>query len=154
MAKKSFCVCCGNETNGLDVEIDSVIRGIRFVKEKLHLKVMNNRLVWCKECYPRHIHAAKGAAINPKFENEPVVLLEDSGRHSQSSVERLGYEQSRKTYETRQAVYVGIGVVFAVLGIIVSPSLTSVVVSVALVVFLYLLSLLNYTPKIAAKGAK
>ncbi|MDE1827820.1 MAG: hypothetical protein KGH65_01530 [Candidatus Micrarchaeota archaeon] len=154
MAKKSVCVCCGNERNGLEVEVDYVIRAIRFVKEKLHLKVMNNRLIWCKECYPRHMHATKDAAVNPKFEGEGVVILEDAGRHSQNSVERLGYEQSRKAYESRQAVYVGIGIVFALLGIILSPSVTSIAVSIALVVFLYLLSLLNYTPKIAAKQPK
>src|SRR5690349_14447603 len=145
-----ICVCCGNEKPGLAIEIDGVIRGLRLVKEKLGMKVKNNKLVWCKECYPKHAHATKSAAESAGKKSYPVVVLDDAGRHPNEWVERAGYEASRKRYESRQMRYLAIGVVFAVLGIIISPSAWSVLAAILVVFFLYLMSLLTYAPKIAS----
>ncbi|MGI0141159.1 MAG: hypothetical protein ACREBF_00705 [Candidatus Micrarchaeales archaeon] len=146
--RKNVCICCGNEVNGLEVTEDYVIKGIKLVKSKLNMKLRNNRLVWCKECYPKHVHASKGEIVDAKYAGEPVVTIKTLGL---KAIECRGYEQRRKNYETRQMTYVGIGVIFAALGLIISPSLQGVLVSVILILFLYLLSLLNYTPKIASK---
>ncbi|HVA83239.1 MAG TPA: hypothetical protein VNF06_03685 [Candidatus Aquilonibacter sp.] len=149
-----ICVCCGNKGPGLPIEIDGVIRGLRLVKERLRMKVNNNRLVWCKECYPKHAHATKSAAESAGKKDYPVVVLEDAGRHPNEWVERAGYEASRKGYESRQMRYLAIGVVFAVLGVIISPAVWSIIAAILVVLFLYLMSLLTYAPKITSISPK
>ncbi len=52
--RKSYCIICGNEKNGIEVKEDSVIRIIRFLKKNLFKSEKNNRLVVCKECYENY----------------------------------------------------------------------------------------------------
>ncbi|MDE1845690.1 MAG: hypothetical protein KGH53_00175 [Candidatus Micrarchaeota archaeon] len=151
---RSICVCCGNEAAGLPVEEDSVIRGLRFVKAKLHMKVNNSKLVWCRQCYPKHVHATVSASKNQNKTGVPVVVLQDPGRHPTSWVERVGYEESRRNYESRQMTYIAIGVIFGILGVLISFGIGSIIAAIVVIIFLYLMSLLTYTPKIAVKTAK
>ncbi len=110
-SQKSFCIICGNETNGIEVENDFVINSIRWLKTKVTKNVKNNRLVVCKACYPK-------------------------------------YKEQRKRYESRQRLYLAFGIIFAFLSIVVSPRIGTVLISAAVVLFLYLMSLLSYMPKI------
>lgn len=149
---KSVCVCCGNDATGLAIEEDYVIRGIRAIKQKLGMKPKNNKLVLCKQCYPKHAHATKNA--EQKQVSYPVVILQDSTRHPSQWVERLGYEASRKNYESRQIMYVALGVIFAVLGVIIAPGIGTFLFSVAVILLLFLMSLLSYVPKVALSASR
>lgn len=151
---KSICVCCGNESTGLAVEQDNVIRSLKWIKAKLNMKVNNNKLVWCKPCYPKHAHATKEAAKSASNKDYPVVVVHDEGRHPVSWVERAGYEASRKSYESRQIKYIAIGAVFGILGVLLSPQIGSFLVAIIVIFFLYLMSLLTYAPKIASISPK
>lgn len=151
---KSICVCCGNESAGLAVEEDGVIKGIRFIKAKLNMKVNSSKLVWCKQCYPKHAHATAAASKSAEKKEYPIVVLEDPGRHPIGWVERAGYEASRKSYQSRQITYVAIGAIFGVLGVLLSPGIASILAAALIIAFLYLMSLLTYTPKILAIPAK
>lgn len=111
---KSYCIVCGKERNGIAVEDDYVLGSIRWFKERVTKNVKNNRLVVCKECYPK-------------------------------------YSASRKKFEFRQKVYVGLGIAFAAVSLIVSPRLPTLLVSIVVFAFLFALSLMSYTPRITIK---
>ncbi|MDE1824809.1 MAG: hypothetical protein KGH61_02205 [Candidatus Micrarchaeota archaeon] len=114
---RSYCIICGDEKNGLPVQNDMVLDAIRWFKQNVTKNEKGNRLIVCKECFPR-------------------------------------YADRRKKFENRQATYLAIGIIFAALGLIFSFSLTTLAVAILLIVFLYLLSLLNYVPKVALPSHK
>lgn len=64
------------------------------------------------------------------------------------------YKKKREKYTSRQALYVGIGVVFLILGLIISFSAQAVIMAIIVLLALYLMSLLNYTPALNLKPQK
>ncbi len=60
----------------------------------------------------------------------------------------LKYKKQRGRFETRRILYVGLGLVFAIVSLVVSPRLGTLVAAAALIIFLYLLSLLSYMPRL------
>ena len=114
---KSYCIICGEEKNGLPIQNDMVLDAIRWFKQNVTKNEKGNRLVVCKECYPK-------------------------------------YADRRKKFETRQATYLAIGIIFAALGLLFAFSLATLSVAILLIAFLYLLALLNYVPKVALPPQK
>ena len=145
--KKNYCICCQNERNGLEIQEDGVIRTIRQVKKALGMKTNQNGLVWCKDCYTTHTH------LKINDEEIDTAPFSPGDAMPKGAVKVDGYEERRKRYESRQVTYVALGVVFGILGLIVSGNITTVFTAIVLIVFLYALSLLAYTPKIKI-GAK
>ncbi len=67
------------------------------------------------------------------------------------------YKKQRKKYLGRQRTYLVLGFLFVLFGAIIAKTVVSIVVGLGLMVFLYLLSLLSYTPElkdISPKPAK
>ncbi len=60
------------------------------------------------------------------------------------------YRDYRKKYISRQRIYVALGVAFLIFGMLIAPSLLSLLAGLVITAFLYGLSLLNYTPAIDA----
>ncbi|MGC8478602.1 MAG: hypothetical protein ACP5NE_01590 [Candidatus Micrarchaeia archaeon] len=59
------------------------------------------------------------------------------------------YASLRRRFERRRAIYIAIGVLFAAMFLVLSPDkLTALVYGVIIVLFLYLLSLVNYIPSL------
>ncbi len=58
------------------------------------------------------------------------------------------YAKERRRYTSRLSLYIGIGVIFAILLIISTPSLGSALAAIGVLVFLYALSLLSYIPRL------
>ena len=58
------------------------------------------------------------------------------------------YSKERRRYTSRLSLYIGIGVIFAILLIISTPSVGSVFAAIGVLVFLYALSLLSYIPRL------
>jgi len=56
------------------------------------------------------------------------------------------YKKKRDKYTSRQALYIAVGILFMIFGLLVSISLTSVFLSLLVIAVLYLISLINYTP--------
>ena len=63
------------------------------------------------------------------------------------------YKKRRDTYTSRQIIYVVIGAIFAILIFALSLSLAALATGAVILVGLYLLSLLSYTPDLAIKVA-
>jgi hypothetical protein len=61
------------------------------------------------------------------------------------------YKGYRKKYTSRRMTYVAIGIIFAILIIILSRSVFSVISGILIILFLYLLSLLTYMPDLDIK---
>ncbi len=114
MQRKSYCIICGAEKKGLEVQDDWELGAIRWFKRNVTKNEKGNRLVVCRECYPK-------------------------------------YEASRGKFESRQKLYIALGAIFAVLSLVLSPSLTSVLLAVSIMLIMLALSLLSYTPKISIK---
>lgn len=108
---KSYCIICGEEKDGIEIKDDYVLSSIRWFKTNVTKTEKNNRLVVCKDCYPK-------------------------------------YASMRKRYESRQALYVGLGIVFAIMSLVLAPSVTTLFMDIILILFLYALSLLTYMPKL------
>lgn len=108
--RETRCIICGRHRQGLEVNDDSVIRSIRWMKMRLHMKT-GYHLVVCKEDYRK-------------------------------------YYAARHAFERRRALYIGIGVVLAVLLLFVNPTLLAIIYGLGVILFLYLLSLLNYAPSV------
>lgn len=64
------------------------------------------------------------------------------------------YKQQRKRYLSRQRIYIGLGAVFVVVGVLVARTAASVLVCLGVFALLYLFSLASYIPKISVKEAK
>ncbi|MGB9703593.1 MAG: hypothetical protein ACP5HJ_00505 [Candidatus Micrarchaeia archaeon] len=59
----SYCIMCGKRRKGYEVEEDLVIKSIRRIKKVFGIE-KKNKLVVCKECYPRYLKERK------KFEDK------------------------------------------------------------------------------------
>jgi hypothetical protein len=97
------------------VEDDFVLNSIRWFKRNVTRNEKNNRLVVCRECYPR-------------------------------------YSAARRKFESRERLYIALGVIFAALNLIVARSLTSLLVSAAIILLMLALAFLSYTPRISIKN--
>ncbi len=115
MVRKSYCIVCAKEKKGIEVEDDFILDSIRWLKENVTHNVQNNKLVVCKDCYPR-------------------------------------YKPARQKYESRQKMYLVLGVLFGMLILLISPRAATVLIAAVLVIACYILSLLSYTPKIHIKN--
>ena len=62
-SSNSFCIICGKRKKGFEVEEDLFIKGIRKVKKIFGIE-KKNKLVVCKECYPKYLQMRK------KFESK------------------------------------------------------------------------------------
>lgn len=119
MAAKNYCIICGKQKNGIEIEEDNVIRALRWIKKGLGKPLNKDRIVVCSACYPQ-------------------------------------YKTYRKRFVSRERIYIALGIIFLIMGVLASGSILSVLVGIAVVFFLYLLSLLNYTPALklgSGKGA-
>lgn len=54
---KSYCIICGEEKKGIEIENDFVLDSVRWLKKKLTHKEKHNKLVVCKEDYPKYKEA-------------------------------------------------------------------------------------------------
>ena len=61
------------------------------------------------------------------------------------------YVEYRDKFIRRQRIYLLLGFLFLLLGLLTSPSLPSLLFGLGIIFFLYLLSLINYVPKIREK---
>ncbi len=61
------------------------------------------------------------------------------------------YRKRRDKYTSRQTLYVAIGVIFMILGLAASLSLSTLALGVLVIAVLYLLSLINYIPALDIK---
>jgi hypothetical protein len=52
--RKSYCIICGKEKDGIEIREDNVSRAIRTINGYVRGKRLNNRVVVCKECYPKY----------------------------------------------------------------------------------------------------
>ncbi|MGC8675955.1 MAG: hypothetical protein ACP5T3_00350 [Candidatus Micrarchaeia archaeon] len=66
---KSICIVCGEEKQGIEVEQDWVINTIRWFKRNVTKNEQGNRLVVCKECYPKY------AIMRKKYEGREKLYL-------------------------------------------------------------------------------
>ncbi len=64
------------------------------------------------------------------------------------------YKKKRDHFNSRQKIYLALGVIFAILGLIASFSLKSITVSALVIIALYLISLINYTPGLVTENKK
>ncbi len=56
------------------------------------------------------------------------------------------YKKYRKRFVSRQRIYIVLGALFVIFGMIIAPFITTLLWMLALLLFLYLLSLINYVP--------
>ena len=56
------------------------------------------------------------------------------------------YNKARKKFTGRRMLYVGLGIIFVILGLLTGPSLNTLALTLAILAFFYLLSLLSYMP--------
>ncbi len=92
--RKSYCIVCGNERDGIEIKEDHVIKAVRWFKTNITRNEVNNRLVVCKECYPKYekarhryqsrrimytalgvIFAVLSLAVSPRLETLAVAVL-------------------------------------------------------------------------------
>ncbi|MDE1873662.1 MAG: hypothetical protein KGI04_00895 [Candidatus Micrarchaeota archaeon] len=111
---KTVCIICGKEKRGIDVADDLVLDSIRWFKQNVTHNERGNRLVVCRECYPK-------------------------------------YAASRKKFESRQRLYLGLGIVFALLNVTLSRTLASVGISLLILLLFICFSLMSYSPRINIK---
>ena len=64
------------------------------------------------------------------------------------------YMKNRKRYISRQRLYVGLGLLFVIFSVLIAPSLPTFGLSILILLFLYLISFLNYTPELKIKPPK
>ena len=69
MQRKSYCIICGAEKKGLDVQDDWVLGLIRWFKRNVTRNENGNRLVVCRECYPKY------EASRSKFESRQKLYV-------------------------------------------------------------------------------
>ncbi len=108
---RSYCIMCGKERDGIQVEEDHVLGAVRWFKRNVTKDEKGNRIVVCRDCYPE-------------------------------------YKKRRARYESRQRVYLALGVAFVIISLLVSPRAVTVLVSFAVLAVMYLFSLMSYIPKI------
>ncbi len=64
------------------------------------------------------------------------------------------WKKRRSKFETRRVLYVGLGVVFAVVAFVLSPKPDTLLVGIGLILLLYLFALLSYMPALDIKKQK
>ena len=64
------------------------------------------------------------------------------------------YEQARNKYKSREKIYVGLALVFAILGIALRPSIGSLGYGIFVVALFYAIALLNYMPELDLRGPR
>lgn len=64
------------------------------------------------------------------------------------------YKKARKKFTTRRAIYIALGVLFVILGNIVSLSVATFLLTVGVLLLFYFLSLFNYTPDVEIRTAE
>lgn len=68
------------------------------------------------------------------------------------------YRKRRGSYESRQRLYLSLGIIFVVVSLVLSPRALTVLVSLLVLAVVYLFSLMSYIPKIdlekEGRGAK
>ena len=52
--RKSYCMICGRQKEGIAIKEDPVIEVIKWYKANITRNVKNNRIVVCRECYPKY----------------------------------------------------------------------------------------------------
>ncbi len=62
------------------------------------------------------------------------------------------YKKQRSKYLSRQRVYLVLGALFLIFGVAIARTITAFFLSLVVLAFLYLLSLLSYTPELNAAG--
>ena len=50
----TYCIICGNKRNGIPIRNDYVLEVMRWFKRNVTKDEKGNRLVVCKECYPKY----------------------------------------------------------------------------------------------------
>jgi len=68
----SVCIICGKRKKGYEVEEDLVIRSIRKIKKIFGIE-KRNKLVVCKECYPKYLQMRK--KFESKQKHFTILLL-------------------------------------------------------------------------------
>jgi Ca2+/Na+ antiporter len=63
------------------------------------------------------------------------------------------YKKSRSTFEFRQKLYLGFGVVFMILMLLLGRSASAFFSGILLLLLFYAFSFLSYTPKLKIKGS-
>ncbi len=56
------------------------------------------------------------------------------------------YRKRRDKYTSRQIMYVALGVIFMILSLFMAPSISTFLIAAVVLLIMYLMSLLNYTP--------
>ncbi len=64
------------------------------------------------------------------------------------------YSKNRRSYERRQLLYVGLGLIMAILLVAAGQSFIAILYGAVIVVFMYVLSLLTYMPKVLIPASK
>jgi hypothetical protein len=60
---------CGEEKNGIAIKNDRILEVMRWIKRNVTRNEKRNRIVVCKECYPKYIEARK------KYTSRQVLYL-------------------------------------------------------------------------------
>jgi hypothetical protein len=68
----SVCIICGKNKEGFEVEEDLFIKGIRKLKKFFGIE-KKNKLVVCKECYPKYLKLRK--KFESKQRNFGIVVI-------------------------------------------------------------------------------
>lgn len=69
MVRKSYCIMCGEQKDGLEVKNDRVLESIRWFKKNVTKNEKNNRLVVCKDDYTKY------AAQRKRYESRQHLWL-------------------------------------------------------------------------------
>ena len=64
------------------------------------------------------------------------------------------YKKKRERFTSRKNLYIALGVIFAILGLIISISIPTIILSALVIAALYLISLVNYTPALVIDQEK
>jgi hypothetical protein len=113
---EGYCIICGKQKQGIEVEEGNIIKAIRWLKRNVTKNEKGNKLVVCKECYPK-------------------------------------YKKYRTRFERRLALYLILGVLFLVFGLMLSFRVETLILGLFVVLLMYFFALLNYMPKLKeAKG--
>ncbi|MGA3020779.1 MAG: hypothetical protein ABSD68_02420 [Candidatus Micrarchaeales archaeon] len=52
--KKIYCIVCGKEKKGIEVEEDAILGSVRWFKRNVTKNEKGNKLVVCKDCYAEY----------------------------------------------------------------------------------------------------
>jgi hypothetical protein len=103
-------------------------------KEKKGIPVKSDRVLEAMRWFKRNV-------TRNEQHNTLVVCKEDWP----------AYNKARKKFTSRMALYVALGIVFVVFGNVLAFSINTLVATLLILVFFYLLSLLSYMPALDIK---